>query len=112
MITMTTGIGRMADEHSGLKMMATKYPFVINWNHLLPNAGAPAYALGKRGAVPDDLIQYALEWEERNYAKRFKQDSEPLVYDTSRRIIVDSDVRKSPATIGWYKAQLMVVSGS
>ena len=54
---------------------------VINWNHPLPNAGAAAYALGKRGGVPDDLIQYALEWEQHNYAKRFKRDREQWVYD-------------------------------
>ena len=54
---------------------------VINWNHPLPNAGAAAYALGKRGGVHDNLIQYALEWEERNYAKRFKRDPEQSVYD-------------------------------
>ena len=54
---------------------------VINWNHPFPNAGAAAYALGKRGAVPDDLIQYALEWEEPYYAKRLKRDPEQWVYD-------------------------------
>ena len=33
-----------------------------------------AFALGKARGVPDDSIQYALEWEPRNYAKRFKRD--------------------------------------
>ena len=51
---------------------------VINLNHSCKDlhAVAAAYALGKRGGVPDDLIQYALEWEQRNYANRFKRDPE------------------------------------
>ena len=48
--------------------------------HPLPNAGAAAYALGKTGGVPDNLIQYALEWAQRNYAKRFKQDPEQWAF--------------------------------
>ena len=71
-----------------------KVSCVINWNRRLPNAGAAAYALGKRGGVPNDLIQYALEWEQRNYAKRFKRDPEQWMYDPCRRIIVESDSQR------------------
>ena len=62
---------------------------VINWNHPLPNAGAAAYALGKRRGVPNDLIQYALEWEQRNYAKRFERDPEEWVYDPRYHTITE-----------------------
>ena len=54
---------------------------VIKWNHPLPNAGAAAFALGKGRGVPDDLIRCTLEWEQRNYAKRFERDPEQWVYD-------------------------------
>ena len=71
-----------------------KVSCVINWNHPLPNAGAAAFALGKGRGVPDDLIQYALEYGGPINAKRFKRDPEQWVYDPRRQIIVDSDLQR------------------
>ena len=57
-----------------------KVSCVVNWNHLLPNAGAAAFALGKGRGVPDDSIQYALEYGGPINAKRFKRDPEQWVW--------------------------------
>ena len=57
-----------------------KVSCVVNWNHPLPNAGAAAFALGKGRGVPDDSIQYALEYGGRINAKRFKRDPEQWVW--------------------------------
>ena len=60
---------RMKDRDQDFKIFC-----VINWNLPSPNAGAAAYALQLQEGVSKDLVQDILEWQQCNYAKRFRRE--------------------------------------